>query len=146
MAAPLGRLRTISKRIKIGLAILGGIALLCAAAGVLLALKAVRDRANDSPSEVEPGKEFKHDGFTADAGWEVVEADGDFDIVDLTLDNASFRVRSAYLEFTVYRDGDVIAYISCTRALEPRESATADCFSTDEYVSDFDEVRVADTF
>jgi hypothetical protein len=75
----------------------------------------------------------------------VAEERGDFDIVDLTLKNQQFRVRSAYLEFTIYRDGDLIAYISCSKALEPRESATADCFSADEY-EDFDEVRVADTF
>ena len=112
---------------------------------MLLALKAVKDRDNDSPTEVEPGSGFKHDGFVADDGWEVGEERGDFDIVDLTLKNQQFRMRSAYLEFTIYRDGDVIAYVSCSRALGPRESATADCFSADEY-EDFDEVRVADTF
>lgn len=141
----LGRLRGINNKLKIGLGILGGIALLCAVAGVLLALKAAKDRANDSPSEVDPGSEFEHDGFTADEGWQVVEERGDFDIVDLTLENRQFRERSAYLQFTIYRDGEVIAYISCSRALGPRESATADCFSADEY-EDFDEVRVADTF
>ena len=112
---------------------------------MLLALKALDDRKNDSPTEVEPGSEFKHDGFVAEDGWEVAEERGDFDIVGLTLKNQQFRMRSAYLEFTIYRDGDVIAYVSCSRALEPREDATADCFSADEY-QDFDEVRVADTF
>jgi hypothetical protein len=113
---------------------------------MLLALRAVKDRANNSPSEVEPGVAFRHDGFTVDDGWEVTERDGDFAIEDLTIKNPSIRVRSAYLELTVYRDGDVIAYISCSKALGPRESATADCFSADEYDEDFDEIRVADTF
>jgi len=117
----------------------------CAAAGMLLALRAVQDRANNSPSEVEPGVGFRHDGFTIEDGWEITERDGDFAIEGLTVENPTIRVRSIYLEFTVYRDGDVIAYISCTHALGPRESATADCFSADEH-EDFDEVRVADTF
>lgn len=112
---------------------------------MLLALKALKDRANDSPTEVEPGDGFKHDGFVVDDGWEVREERGDFAIDDLTVSNPSLRVRSVYLEFSIYSDGDVIGYVSCSRALGPRESAAADCFSADAY-GDFDEVRVADTF
>ncbi len=140
------RLRRIGTKLKISLGIIGGLALVCAAVGMLLALRAVQDRVNNSPSEVEPGADFRHDGFVVESGWEVTERDGDFAIDGLTIKNPSLRVRSAYLEFTVYRDREVIAYISCSRALGPRESATASCFSADDYDEDFDEVRVSDTF
>lgn len=113
---------------------------------MLLAVGSLVERANDTPSAIEPGSDFRHDSFVADEGWEVVEERGDFAIVDLTITNETLRPRPAFLEFSVVRDDEVVGIISCSvRPLGARESDRMDCFSADEF-GDFDEVRVADTF
>lgn len=143
---PLGRLRGISRKLTITLGILGGLALVCAAAAVLLAAKVIQDRAADSPSTVEPGDGFRHGGVAVDPGWEVVDDDGTFGVAGLVVKNPGIRDRSVFLEFSLLRDGEVVGYVTCSRELGPQESATADCFSADAYDAAFDEVRVADTF
>jgi hypothetical protein len=114
---------------------------------VLLAVRSHVERSHDTPSGVQPGTEFRHDSFLADEGWQLVEAQGDFDIVDLTLTNQTLRPRSAFLEFSIYRGDEVIGVVSCSIGpLGNRESGVMDCFSADEFVGDYDEVKVADTF
>jgi len=122
--------------------------MLCCGAGVVvIAVKKAVERANDTPSGVEVGKAFTHDGFVADDGWRVVEERGDFGIDDLVLTNKALGARPAYLDFTVYRDDRLVATISCSaRPIAHGDSGPVDCFSADRYVEDFDAVLVADTF
>ncbi|WP_188113283.1 hypothetical protein [Nocardioides humilatus] len=121
--------------------------LLCCGAGTaLVAVKRAVEKANDTPSGVEVGSDFRHDGFDAAAGWEVVEADGRFALTGLSLTNDALTPRPAFLEFTVYRDDAYVATISCsTKPIPHGDSRDAGCFSGDAY-ADYDDVRVADTF
>ena len=129
------------------LAVVGALVGLACSVALLLAVRTVVERGNDTPEAVEPGDGFRHDSFIADDGWEVVEERGDFDIADLTLTNQTVRPRAAFLEFSVYRDEEVVGVISCsTRPLGARDSGVMDCFSADDYDDDYDEIRVADTF
>jgi hypothetical protein len=142
-----GSLTQRNRRLWIVLAAVGAFVLLCGGIAVLLVLRSAFEQANDSPSTVEAGETFRHDSFVADEGWEVVEERGDLDIVDLTLTNQTLRPRPAFLEFSVYRDDEVVGIISCSVGpLGARQSDVMDCFSADAYVDDVDEVRVADTF
>jgi fermentation-respiration switch protein FrsA (DUF1100 family) len=128
------------------LAVLGALVMLAGGIALLLVVRSAVERANDSPSAVEPGAEFRHDNFVADDGWEVVEDDGDFDIVHLTLTNRTLRPRPAFLEFTIYSGEEVVGTVSCSVGpLGARQSDVMDCFSADEYV-DFDQVELADSF
>ena len=136
-----------NRKLWIVLAVVGALVVMCGSIAALLLVRSVVERANDTPSTVEPGEEFRHDSFVADEGWEVVEERGDLDIVDLTLTNQTMRPRPAFLEFSVYRDDEVVGVISCSVGpLGPRQGDVMDCFSADSYVDDVDEVRVADTF
>ena len=120
--------------------------LCCGAGGVALAVKRAVERANDTPSTIEAGEEFAHDGFDAAAGWEVVEERGAFDVTGLTLTNRAIGSRAAFLELTLYRDGALVGTVSCSSLpIEHGGSGPTDCFSADAY-DDFDTVRVADTF
>lgn len=112
-----------------------------------MAVKRAVERANDTPSGVEVGEEFEHDGFVADGGWRVVEEHGDFGIDDLVLTNDALGARPAFLELTVYRDDALVATISCSaRPIAHGANGPVDCFSADPYVEDYDVVKVADTF
>ena len=129
------------------LAVVGALAGLACSVALLLAVRSVVERANDTPATVEPGDEFRHDAFVADGGWEIVDDSGDFDIVDLTLTNQTLRPRAAFFEFNLYRGDEVVGVISCsTRPLGARDSGVMDCFSADDYDDGYDEVRVADSF
>ena len=107
------------------------------------------ERANDTPSAVEHGESFEHDDFRIESGWRVVRDDlGDFDIEGLTVTNEDDISRSAYLEFTIYRDDVEIGTINCDSSgtLEPDVKTAVDCYSIDDYAADFDTVKVADSF
>jgi hypothetical protein len=135
-----------NRKMWIVLAVVSALVMLAGGIALLLVVRSAVERANDSPSVVEPGDEFRHDNFVADDGWEVVEEDGDFDIVDLTLTNRTLRPRPAFLEFTIYRGDEVVGTVSCSVGpLGARQSDVMDCFSADEYV-DFDQVELADSF
>ena len=129
------------------LAVVGALVGLACCVALLLAVRTVVERGNDSPSAVEPGDGFRHDSFVADDGWEVVEERGDFDIADLTLTNQTLRPRSAFFEFSVHRGDEVVGIISCSsRPLGARDSGAMDCFSADDFVDDYDEIQVSDSF
>ncbi len=129
------------------LGVVAALIVLSGAAAALLAVRSLVERAKDTPSSVEPGTEFRHDSFVADAGWQVAETRGDFDIIGLTLTNQTLRPRSAYLEFSIYRADEVIGIVSCSVGpLGIRESDVMDCFSSDGFVDDYDDIKVADTF
>lgn len=145
-----------NKTLWIVLGIVGGVLLLCCGSGVVVFALFVNEvdnqideeRENDTPRQVAVGEEFEHDDFVAESGWTVTRDDiGDFDITGLTLSNESDDTRTAYLEFSVYRDDTILGEITCTSAsLGPDESSVADCYSIDDFMGDFDEVRVADSF
>lgn len=135
-----------NRNLWIVLAVIGALVVLSGGVALLIVVRSAVERANDSPSAVEPGERFRHDSFVADDGWEVVEADGDFDIVDLTLTNQTLRPRPAFLEFTIYDGDEAVGSVSCSVGpLGARQSDVMDCFSADDYV-DFDQLQVADTF
>ena len=129
------------------LAVVGTLVGLACCVALLLAVRTVVERRNDAPSSVDPGDGFRHDSFVADDGWEVVEERGSFDIDDLTVANQTVRPRSAFFEFSLYRGDELVGIISCsTRPLGGRGSGAMDCFSADDFVDDYDEIRVADSF
>jgi hypothetical protein len=129
------------------LAVAASLTLCCGGGVAVVAVKKVVERANDTPSGVDVGARFTHDGFVADDGWQVVEERGDFGIDDLVLTNNAIGTRPAYLDFTVYRDDELIATISCSAGpIGHHDSGAVDCFSADAYVDDFDTIKVADPF
>ncbi|MEZ0579454.1 hypothetical protein [Nocardioides sp. MH1] len=109
-------------------------------------MKRAVERSNDRPSRIDVGADFKHDGFAADAGWDVVELRGTFTVSGLSLTNDAIGDRAAFLDFTLYRHDELVGTISCsTHPIPHGESGRADCFSGDDYTA-FDAVAVADTF
>ena len=145
-----------NKTLWIVLGIIGGVLLLCCGGFVALfafvwneADNAIEEeQANDTPSEVEEGESFEHDDFRIEGGWRITsDTIGEFDIEGLTITNEEDESRTAYLEFTVYRDDVRVADISCsTSILQPDEKTAVDCYSIDDYVADWDTVKVADSF
>lgn len=122
--------------------------MLCCGGGLaVVVVKRAVEHANDTPSGVDVGAGFRHDGFVANDGWRVVEERGDFGIDGLVLTNNALGTRPAFLDFTLYRDDALVATISCSaRPISHHDSGPVDCFSADPYVDDFDTVKVADTF
>lgn len=102
----------------------------------------------DKPKEIEVGAEFEHDDYKADAGWSIVDDGiGDFTIENLKITNDSDDERTAFLAFTVYRGTELIGSIECSsNELQPGDSTVLDCFSTDDFTEDYDNVKVADSF
>ena len=145
-----------NKTLWIVLGIVGGVLLLCCGSGVVVFGLFVNEvdnqideeRENDTPSEVEVGEEFEHDDFVAQQGWRLVEDGlGDFTIEGLVLTNDDDTTRSADLDFTIYQDDLLIATVNCSSySLGPDAQEQVDCFSTDDYVADFDTVKVADAY
>jgi hypothetical protein len=145
-----------NKTLWIVLGTIGGVLLLCCGGFVALfafvwneADEAIdEERENDTPSEVDEGASFEHDDFRIDGGWQVTrDVAGDFDIEGLTITNQEDESRTAYLEFTIYRDDVRIGDITCSSSvLAPDEKAVVDCYSLDDFAADFDTVKVADSF
>jgi hypothetical protein len=145
-----------NKTLWIVLGVIAGVLVLSCGSGVVvfaLLAKEVDDAIdeeleNDTPRTVEVGAAFEHDDFEADGGWEVGrDAVGDFTIRGLRVTNREDTDRSAQLDFTVYRDDTVIATITCTSpTLREDEAGRMDCFSSDTFAGDFEEVKVADSY
>ncbi len=146
-----------NKTLWIVLIVIGGVLLLCCGGvgafflwGVNEVDNAIEEEEkNNTPTEIDLGEEFEHDGYEASSGWQVIEDDiGYFDITDLELTNTeevdSYDYRAALLEFRLYADDTLIGSISCsTGELAEGDRAVADCYSSDEY-AEFDTIKVSD--
>lgn len=108
---------------------------------------------NDTPTAIEEGKPFEHDGFAAAGGWKVApEQFGGATIKGLKLtlkdDQGTSTGRSALLDFKLYNGKTVVATITCSSDdLQQGETATLECFSGNtKKLGKFDTIKVSDSF
>lgn len=137
----------------LGVLFIGGCAVLFGAAVNSVDSAISEEDKNDTPTAIEDGEAFEHDGFAAKAGWSVVnERFSGANIKNMTVtltddqDTASGG-RSALLTFRLYDGKNVVGEISCTSPeLQEGESGKLDCFGDGEKLSNYDTIKVADAF
>lgn len=108
---------------------------------------------NDTPTVVEEGAAFDHDGFAVAKGWNV-KADqfGGATIsgmkVTLKDDQGQTSGRTALLTFRLYQGKTVVSEIMCSgNSVQEGETTKMDCSSMDSgKLGKWDTIKVADTF
>ena len=136
------------------LAVGGCFALL--AAGVNEASKSINDSiakdkepgGPDNPMTIEVGKAFSVSDFDYAAGWAVgTDALGDLDIKGLKVTNNRGEKDSAIVEIKFMKGSEVLALSDCSSdPIQPGQTVTLTCISTDKLPKKYDEITINDTF
>lgn len=102
---------------------------------------------NNTPSEIDYGKEFTHDEWTVAGGWSVKkDVLGDAEVAAKVTNDAG-EARSALLTINFLKGSEVVMSVDCSSPeLEAGQSAKLSCLSTDDFAKKYDTVTVQDAF
>lgn len=108
---------------------------------------------NDTPTAVEEGAAFEHDGFSIASGWKVRDEEfGGATITGLKLtltdDQGQTSGRDALLTFRLYDGKNVVTEIDCNgNSMQEGETTAMDCFSLDsKEIGSWDTIKVSDAW
>lgn len=103
----------------------------------------------NKPTQVKVGQAVTKGRHRLEAGWSLRSSQylETFEVAGAEVTNISDRASAAFIEIKVYRGTRLLGNVSCSSPdIEPGETATVDCFTSDRFARGWTRVTVGATF